>query len=89
MRSILFDPRHIFARLGWASWPRFGPSVVASVRLVLRWAAHHSGLPVVLVAAIGLVLSWRIIRRTLRLAVEVVIALAALAVATRLGWLTW
>jgi hypothetical protein len=41
------------------------------------------------VAAISLVLSWRILKRTVRLAVEVVIALALLVVATRFGWLTW
>jgi hypothetical protein len=43
----------------------------------------------VLVAAIAVVLSWRLIKRTLRLAVEVLIALAFLVAATRMGWLTW
>ena len=50
-----------------------------------RWGAHHTGLPVILVAAIPLVLSWRLLKRTLRLTVEVVIALALLVVATRWG----
>ena len=69
--------------------PRLGPAATASVRTLLRWAAHHTGLPMVLVGAIVLVLSWRILRRTLRMAVEVFIALALLVAATRLGWLTW
>jgi hypothetical protein len=56
---------------------------------MLRWASHHTGLPVVVVAAIGLVFSWRIIRRSLRVAVEVALALVLLVAATRLGWLTW
>jgi len=43
----------------------------------------------VLVAAIALVLSWRIFKRTLRLAIEVVVAVALLLVVTRLGWITW
>jgi hypothetical protein len=88
MRLPFVDPaRALRAMLGWG--PRIGPSASASVRTVVRWAAHHTGLPVVLVAAILLVLSWRILRRTLRMAVEVLIALALLVAATRLGWLTW
>jgi hypothetical protein len=84
MRPPLFDPR---ALIGWA--PRIGPAASAGLRLALRWASHHTGLPAMLVAAIALVLSWRIIKRTLRLALEVVIAVACLVAATRLGWLSW
>jgi hypothetical protein len=92
MRPPLFDPRsfagNTLAQV--ARWgPRIGPAFAGSVRTVLRWGAHHTGLPVVLVAALTLVLSWRILKRTLRLVVEVVIALALLVVATRMGWLTW
>jgi hypothetical protein len=91
------DPRSLaswpdLAR-GWARWlPKLGPAgvrAVGGVRTVVRWGAHHSGLPVILVGALTLVLSWRVIRRSFRLALEVVIALALLVVATRLGWLTW
>jgi hypothetical protein len=84
MRPSLLDPRSV---LGWV--PRIGPAATASVRTVLRWGAHHTGLPVILVGAIALVLSWRLIRRSMRLVVEVVLALALLVAATRLGWLSW
>jgi hypothetical protein len=55
----------------------------------LRWGSQHTGLPVILVAAIALVVSWRIFKRTLRFTIEVVVAVALLLVATRLGWITW
>jgi hypothetical protein len=88
MRSSFLDPARAFrAILGWG--PRIGPGAASGGRVALRWAAHHSGLPMVLVAAIALVLSWRLIKRTFRLAVEVLIALALLVMATRMGWLTW
>jgi hypothetical protein len=66
-----------------------GSSIAGAVRDAFRWGSHHTGLPVVLVAALAVVLSWRVIKRGVRLALEVVIAFAVLAVATRLGWLTW
>jgi hypothetical protein len=87
-----FDPRALAGNAyRWAArWlPHIGPTMAGGLRAVLRWGAHHTGLPVMLFAAICLVLSWRILKRTVRLAVEVVIALALLVVATRLGWLAW
>ncbi|HTB79147.1 MAG TPA: hypothetical protein VK762_38150 [Polyangiaceae bacterium] len=92
MRPPAFDPRSLAAD-GYAAvarWaPRFGAAVAGGLRAALRWGAHHTGLPVIVVAAVALVLSWRLLRRTLRLSVEVVVAVALLVVATRLGWLTW
>jgi hypothetical protein len=84
MRPTMLDPRPILA---WV--PRVGPAAAAGMRTILRWGSHHSGLPVIVVAAIAIVLSWRIIKRSLRLALEVAIALALLVAATHLGWLTW
>ncbi len=55
----------------------------------LRWGAHHSGLPVVVVAALALVVSFRLAKRAARLAVEVVLATVVLLVASRLGWIQW
>jgi hypothetical protein len=84
MHPSVLDPRSV---LGWA--PRIGPAVGAGLQAALRWASHHSGLPAMLLVAIAAVLSWRLIKRSMRLTVEVVIALALLVAATRLGWLTW
>jgi glucan phosphoethanolaminetransferase (alkaline phosphatase superfamily) len=80
MRPPLFDPHRMLA---WT------PAVGQSLRLALRWGAHHTGLPIVLVAAITMVVSWRLFRRSLRFVVEVVVAVALLAVAARFGWITW
>jgi hypothetical protein len=60
-----------------------------AARAGLRWGSVHSGLPVVVVAAIVLVVSWRLAKRTARLALEVTVVTAALLAATRLGWITW
>jgi hypothetical protein len=60
-----------------------------SVRNGLAWASHHTGLPVILVAAIALVASWHMFKRTMRFAIEVAVAVAILLMATRLGLLSW
>jgi hypothetical protein len=59
------------------------------MRAALRWGSQHTGLPVILLAAIALVASWRAFRRSLRFVVEVVVAVALLVFATRIGWITW
>jgi hypothetical protein len=74
------DPRRLLA---WA--PALGPGL----RAALRWGSHHTGLPVILVAAIAAVVSWRTLKRSVRFVVEVVLAVAALAFATRFGWIRW
>ncbi|HEY8039176.1 MAG TPA: hypothetical protein VIF15_05250 [Polyangiaceae bacterium] len=80
MRPLAFDPHRVLA---WA------PGVGPGLRAALRWGANHTGLPVILVAAIAVVVSFRIFRRTLRFAIEVVLAVALLAAASRLGWISW
>jgi hypothetical protein len=77
----------------WLYRPMIAPASawghVAS--LVVRHAvvslARHSGLPAVVVAAVGLVLAYRLARRAVHLVVEVALALALLLAATRAGWL--
>jgi hypothetical protein len=59
------------------------------VRAALRWASAHTGLPVVIVAAIALVASWRIFRHSIRLIVEIAIATAILLVASAWGLIHW
>ena len=60
-----------------------------SVRHLLALGARHTGLPVVLVAAIVLVASYGLARHAARFAFQVAIVAALLVAATRLGWLTW
>jgi hypothetical protein len=80
MSTPALDPSRMLA---WAS--PLGPAMRAS----LGWASQHTGLPVILVAAIAVVVSWRVFKRSVRFAVEVVAVVALLLVATRLGWITW
>jgi hypothetical protein len=53
----------------------------------LRSVAGHTGIPVSFVAALALVLSFRIARRAAHLALEVALAVALVLAATRAGWL--
>jgi hypothetical protein len=64
------------------------PALTAG-RSGLRWASEHSGLPVVVVAALTLVLAVRIAKRTWHIALEFAFALGLLLLATRLGWIRW
>ncbi|MGD0677843.1 MAG: hypothetical protein ABSC94_20700 [Polyangiaceae bacterium] len=73
----------LHAALGWL------PAVAAALRSILRSAARESGSPVALVAAVLLVGLKHALRHGLRFVAEVTVAAAALAIATRLGWIHW
>jgi hypothetical protein len=60
-----------------------------SVRHFLALGAKHTGLPVVVLAAILLVASFRIARFAARFAFQVALVAAFLVLATRFGWLRW
>jgi hypothetical protein len=62
---------------------------LASAKQALHWTSGRTGLPVVVVAALSLVVAWRIARRTWHIALELALAVAALLMATRLGWIRW
>ena len=51
--------------------------------------ARHTGVPAIVVAAIAVVVSFRLARRMARLFVEVGLALAVLLTLTSLGWIRW
>jgi predicted neutral ceramidase superfamily lipid hydrolase len=64
-------------------------AVTTGVLHALHSVSDHTGIPVVLVAAVALVLSFRFARRGARLALEVAVALALVLLATKLGWIHW
>jgi hypothetical protein len=55
----------------------------------LHFVADRTGIPVVVVTAVGLVLGVRAARRSGRFFVEVAVVVAALLAATKLGLLAW
>ena len=55
----------------------------------VRWLSLWSGLPALVVSALAVVVGWRLLRKTLRLLVEVALVSAALFAATELGWIKW
>jgi hypothetical protein len=77
--------------------PSLVPSMPAALRLwsfagsALRegvsLASRHTGVPAVLVAAMALVVSWRMAKRVARFAAETALVCAALIAATALGWI--
>lgn len=62
--------------IGWAAW-------------VARAIADWTGLPLLVGAALAIVVSFRIARRAWRLVVQVSVVMLALVVATELHWLSW
>jgi hypothetical protein len=58
-------------------------------RFLVRYLARHTGLPALVVAALLLVVGYRVLKRSARFAVEVVIVTVALVAATQLGWLRY
>ena len=59
------------------------------VKTWLHWVAVHTGVPALVVAAIAIVVGYKILKRTARFAMEVLVVTAALAAATEAGWLRW
>jgi hypothetical protein len=81
----MFDPHRLLAWLGvqWLEVPR------GTLRTALHWASLRTGLPLVVIGAIALVTAIRVFRRSLRLAVELALAVVLLMAATRFGWIAW
>jgi hypothetical protein len=70
----------------WLAWSAY---VGGGLRTALHWASDRTGLPLLLVGAIALVATVRLLKQTFRFAVEIAIASALLLVATKLGLLHW
>jgi hypothetical protein len=65
----------------------FGHRAGAEAARVVNLLARHTGIPAVLVAAISLVVAFRLARRAIHLVVEVTLALALVLAATKAGWI--
>jgi len=61
----------------------------AAIEASLHAVSQHTGIPIVLVAAAAIVISYHFARRAARLALQVGIVAAALFAATKLGWIHW
>ena len=73
--------------LAWLSWN--AKSLEVGGRAALRWLAAHTGLPALVVAAVALVVGYRILKKTARFALEVALVTAGLVAATHAGWIRW
>lgn len=82
--------------------PPFFEEIVASVvhlravavasawgKLAVRFFSEHTGLPALLVAAVLVVVGYRLLKKTARFAAEVAMVTIALVAATELGWIQW
>ena len=81
---------HVLAVPHLSSWIASAAGAAGgTVRHGLRLASRHSGIPVVILAAVGIVISYRIVRKLARLVFEITVAAAVLLVVSKLGWITW
>jgi hypothetical protein len=58
-------------------------------KAALAWVSVHTGVPALVVAAVALVVGYRVLQRTARFAVEVLVVSAALVLLTHLGMIRW
>jgi len=70
-------------------WTMPWSTIAASARFAVRWLSHHTGLPALLVAALLVVLGYRILKKSARFAVEVALVAVLLVAATSAGWIHW
>jgi hypothetical protein len=63
------------------------PAFFERARHGLHWLGRHTGIPIILLAAAILVLSYRVFKKTVRLVIEVAVVAVLLLVATHFGWL--
>lgn len=59
----------------------------AFARTALHWLSAHTGVPVLVVAAVLVVVGYRVLERSARFAVEVVLVAALLVACAELGWI--
>jgi hypothetical protein len=86
-------PQSGFLAEGAGSWVnaamiRLAP-VLAFAKQVVRYLAAHTGLPALLVAAILLVLGWRLLQCSARFLAQVMVVSLVLIAASEFGWIRW
>ncbi len=64
-------------------------AIESAARFALRWLSSHTGVPALVVAALLVVVGYRILKKSARLLVEVALVTALLVAATHAGWLRW
>lgn len=63
--------------------------VVAGAKAALHWISVHTGVPVLIVAALVVCVGYRVLKRSLRFVIEVTAVIVLLLLATELGWIRW
>ena len=64
-------------------------AIESATRFAVRWLSSHTGVPALLVAALLVVIGYRILKKSARFALEVALVAALLVAATHAGWLHW
>lgn len=59
------------------------------LRAAVAWLSAHTGVPALVVAAVLVVVGYRVLKRSARFAVEVALVTALLFAASELGWIRW
>lgn len=62
---------------------------LTAFRHAVHYASIHTGVPAVVVASVALVAGYRLLRRTVRFAVQLTIAMTIVLLATYFGWLSF
>lgn len=85
--EVLPGPVSLLFRLFLPLW-RWG-SDPATYKSIVRLLSQHSGVPALIVAAVLVVVGWRLLKKSARFFAEVALVTAALFAATQLGWIRW
>lgn len=86
--AFAFAPAHAPAH-ALARAPKWASAILDAGRWALDWIAVHTGVPVLLVAAVLVVVGYKVLKRGFRFALEVAVVAAALLFANEMGWLRW
>jgi hypothetical protein len=63
--------------------------LMTAFRHAVHYASIHTGVPAVILASVALVAGYRLLRRTMRFAVQLTIAMTIVLTATYFGWLSF